>query len=104
MLSAVVLILITSQLLDTYLLDLGIWRYKFLVNSLSAFPYPVLYFFLDGFAPGIGKSSVDPADERDDEVSMTLAVGCKSVVGSVGALVIFIYPLYLNAIGMIICK
>ena len=77
MLSAFILNLITSLLLDTYLLDPGIWKYKFLVNSLFAFPYPVLYFFLAGFTPGVGKSSVDPTDERDDEVSMALAVGCK---------------------------
>lgn len=76
-LSAFILNLITSLLLDTYLLDPDIWRYKFLVNSLFAFPYPVLYSFLDGFISGVGKSSVDPTDERDDEVSMTLAVGCK---------------------------
>jgi len=58
---------------------------------------------LDGFTPGVGKSSVDPTGKRDDEVSMTPAA-VRSVSGSVGALVIFRYPISLAGVGMITRK
>jgi len=64
--------------------------------SLFVSLYPVLFSFLDGFTRGVGKSSIDPADERDNEESTRLRA-VRSMVGSVGVLVSLDIPLLLPA-------
>jgi len=66
--------------------------------SLFASLHPVLFSFLDGFTPGAGESSVDPAGERDNEES-TMLGAVRSMVGSVGVLVSSDIHLLLSASG-----